>query len=376
MFDKLIENENVQELLKEIFNNPKYYEKNVEEVLKKDYFLHERILFIFYDSLYKYQLLIGDSEYLEEFISSIELILKKFDTTDDIRFGISKLLGTLLMKKMNISKDDIEEKKDIILNYVYREYVKNGYYIRGLSKNDFLKDYKNKKTNKITIEEEVYKLAELLEKYDFKILDKDKDKYSFNTDFTNACLESVNAPYYLYNLVVNNKFVTKNGEAYYLKDYDLCLKNLNKVLSSLGVNDKDKKDIIDLFEDVWQSFNDDESNNIYLTFFRRDELHKIIDYNKKEDFLFDEALYNIFTAYDDFYSSTECEVDIEFFVELPGICNYKVKKESVEKKEKRKVEFAEDDFSLKNKYGKVTMFLVTGAVLIIIGVMVTVVLNL
>lgn len=375
MFEKLIENENVQDLLKEIFNNPRYYEKNVEEVLKNDYFLHERILFVFYDSLYKYQLLITEEEYFDEFITSIELLLKKFDNIDDIRFGISKLIGTLLMKKKNILKDDIEDKKDIILNYVYEEYIKNGYYIRGLNKKDFLIDYKNKKINKQPIKEEVYKLAELLEKYNYNIFDNEKKKINFNTDFTNACLESVNAPYYLYNLVTDKNYINKAREAYYLKDYDLCFKNFNKLLTGLGVNDKDKEDIIDLFDDIWKSYNDD-SNNIYLTFFRRSEINKAIDYNKRDDFTFDEALYNLFTAYEDFYSTEDASFDIEYFVELPGYCNYKVKKKNESTKEKVKLELVDEDFKLKNKYGKVTMFLVMGALLIIIGVMVTVVLNL
>lgn len=375
MFEKLIENENVQDLLKEIFNNPRYYEKNVEEVLKNDYFLHERILFVFYDSLYKYQLLITEEEYFDEFITSIELLLKKFDNIDDIRFGISKLIGTLLMKKKNILKDDIEDKKDIILNYVYEEYIKNGYYIRGLNKKDFLIDYKNKKINKQPIKEEVYKLAELLEKYNYNIFDNEKKKINFNTDFTNACLESVNAPYYLYNLVTDKSYINKGREAYYLKDYDLCFKNFNKLLTGLGVNDKDKEDIIDLFDDIWKSYNDD-SNNIYLTFFRRSEINKAIDYNKRDDFTFDEALYNLFTAYEDFYSTEDASFDIEYFVELPGYCNYKVKKKNESTKEKVKLELVDEDFKLKNKYGKVTMFLVIGALLIIIGVMVTVVLNL
>ena len=52
MFDEVLERNEVRNLLREIVNNPKYYDKGIEEVLKKDYFLQGRIFFLFYEALY------------------------------------------------------------------------------------------------------------------------------------------------------------------------------------------------------------------------------------------------------------------------------------------------------------------------------------
>ena len=72
MFERYLEKKEVKELLKEIFNNPKYYDKKQEEILKDQYVLNERILVLFYDALYKYYLIIEDDKYLVEYVSGIE----------------------------------------------------------------------------------------------------------------------------------------------------------------------------------------------------------------------------------------------------------------------------------------------------------------
>ena len=72
MFERYLEKKEVKELLKEIFNNPKYYDKKQEEILKNQYVLNERILVLFYDALYKYYLIIEDDKYLVEYVSGIE----------------------------------------------------------------------------------------------------------------------------------------------------------------------------------------------------------------------------------------------------------------------------------------------------------------
>ncbi|MBQ8131251.1 MAG: hypothetical protein IJ193_02035, partial [Bacilli bacterium] len=99
MFDELLQREDVLELLKEIFNSPKYYEKKVEGE-NVNYVLHEKILFLFYDALYKYQLIIEDPKYFTDYLSQFEAIITKLEDVQDIQFGISKLICSTLQKKL------------------------------------------------------------------------------------------------------------------------------------------------------------------------------------------------------------------------------------------------------------------------------------
>ena len=106
MMNEVFERPEVVNLLKEIFNNPKYYNKNTNEDLKNNDYLQERALFLFYDALYKYKLIIDDDKLLKDFIIGIETLYRKIENFEDIKYGTSKLLGKLILKKLNIDYID------------------------------------------------------------------------------------------------------------------------------------------------------------------------------------------------------------------------------------------------------------------------------
>ncbi len=372
MLDNLIKTKEVQSLLMQIFNNPKYYDKTIEEVLESQFVLQERILLLFYDTLFKYQMLITDHKYLKEFMLSFETLLKRLDNVDDINYGVSKIIGKTILKKLGITPEEKEEKKEFVLKYVYEVYIKNGFYIKGLSRVDYY-NIRGKSLNKNIFLPEVQELNEILSRYDFNILESQNNNITFNTDIIKACMESINSPIYLYDLVVNNSFISKNKDAYYLKDLQLCLDNLSIVLKELNVNDKDKKRIIKLFKKIWPFYNT-ESNNIYLIFIKRSKLNSIIEYKENFDFDFDEALYNLFNTYNDFYVTDNINEKIDFSCELPSYYQYKIRKNK--KNKVKRIEFIDDGFNFNNKYGKATLFILIGSLLIIIGVVFTIIFNL
>ena len=355
MFNTYLEKVEVQELLKEIFNNPKYYVKTEEELEKDNYFLHERILLLFYDALYKFKLIIDDEDYLIEFISGFESLIKKLDKVDDIKYGISKLIGKITCSKLNINNEN-EEDLDKVLEYIYDKYIKNGYYIRGLNKKEYI-DSCNCGIVRIRHLEYVEVLKTILNKYNYNL--EDKDKLDFNTNMGIACLKSINSPKYLYNLLVNNKYISKK-DVYYLKSKKDNLDNLNILLNKLEVNKSDKKDIVELFNTIWDYYNS-EDNNIYLVLIKRSKFSSIDDYKRREDFTFDEALYNIFNAYDDLEEKEEVIEEIDYLIELPSYYKYvKNKNNDIDKK-----------IVIDNEYGMTSIFMIIGTLSILLGVILT-----
>ena len=369
MFDEVLEHNEVRNLLREIVNNPKYYDKGIEEVLKKDYFLQGRIFFLFYEALYKYQIIIEDPNYLFDFINSFETLLKRVDDIDSIKLGISKILCKVLLKKLQIPSDSSESKKEEILKYVYDKYIKNGYYIRGLNKVEYNYFEETSKVD-VIIDEEYNELKKILSKYKYNL--SIDDSLDLNTDFSRACIKSINSPRYLYNLIINNEYIDSNRDAYYLKDYDLCKNNLNKVLNNLKVEDNDKEKINKIFSKIWELYND-KDNDIYLALIKRNKLANSIDLVINDEYNLEDSLYNLFTTYEDSIN-VDSLVDVDLCIKLPNY--FKFLKEEVKEEKKEEVkEIKEDIFDFNNEYGKVSIFIIIGTILIILGVVVTVLIN-
>ena len=364
MFDELLKREDVIELLKEIFNSPKYYEKKIEGE-NVDYVLHEKILFLFYDALYKYQLIIEDPKFFTDYLAQFEAVITKLNDVQDIKFGISKLICNTLKKKLG---EDVSREE--ILNTVYSKYVKDGYYFRGINKREYI----NLK-NHLQLQElpEMRELKLLLEKYNIDIFDSYNHKSTFDTDMTKECFNSINSPLYLYSLVCDNSYLPKKcrKDVYYLKNFDGCLHNLNRVLDGANVDENDRFKMLEYFEVLWKFYTDND-DSIFLVAIKRNELSgDMVEYKDKEDFSLEEAVDNIFSAYDDFYNKNErYDQDHLLFLELYG-CRKFLK----EKEEEKKVEVIDDGFKLDNKYGKSTIFLIVGAVFVIIGVILAVLLS-
>lgn len=359
MFKAYLENEKVQELLKEIFNNPKYYEKNQEDILKDEYAMHSRILLLFYDALYKYALIIDDTKYVDEFLNGFESLIKKLNNIDDIKYGISILIGKITCKKLDVFYDNVEKEKVKVLRFIYDKYVKNGYYIRGLTRPDYIEICK---TGVIRGKHLTYidEISEVLKKYDYDLYDN-YNELEFNTDFSKACIKSINSPEYLYNMIINNYVVNK--DTYYLKDKDKSIDNFKLFLDGIGVSKNDKKDVLELFNVIWDYFNK-EDNNIYLVLLKRSKFCKIDDYKLSNEFTFDEGLDNIFNAYDDLEVREEVKEEIDELIELPSYYKY-IKKNDSEVKEKVVID---------NEYGAISVFMIIGTMLILLGVILSLIL--
>ncbi len=354
MMNEVFERPEVVNLLKEIFNNPKYYNKNTNEDLKNNDYLQERALFLFYDALYKYKLIIDDDKLLKDFIIGIETLYRKIENFEDIKYGTSKLLGKLILKKLNIDYEDLDNKLNYVLETVYDKYVVNGYYIKRLNKKDYeLVKESRKFTDKKYLDWEE-ELSKILKKYNYDLYD-DTFNYEFDTDFSRACLRLISYPSYLYNLV-------DNDSPLYLKNKKNALKSINELLYKLNVLENDKKKIIELFNNILDYYKD-ESNSIYLAFIRRDKIKSMEPYAKNDNLSYEESLYNIFSTYDDYEVIDVDNILIDDFSILPNYNTF-----ISDKKNTKMLEIYE------NEYGSISIILIVGIILILLGVLLSIIL--
>lgn len=372
LLDSLIKNQKTFDILKEIFNNPKYYDKKTEDNINSIHLIQERVLILFLDSLYKYKIIIKDEKYFQEYLLNVEALFRKLDKVEDIKIGIVKIIIKSLSKQLMIKNLTEEEGQKIILNHIYDKFIKEGYYIYGVSKVEYL-EIKNNGLKRKGEGRDVFELNSILSKYGFNILEDLENKISLTTNFSVACSSSINFPQYLFNLVCNNKLVNEKYDmgSYFTRDYRKSLNNVKRTLNSLMVSEDEKLRILEIFNILWDYYIH-SSDNIYLVLIKRKDILEVKEeYKINKDLNLEDAVLNIFSAYDDYYEETE-EIDRKklCFIELPS---YKEFAKRIKKKKRKKVEIVDDDFKFGNKYGKVSILIILGLLFTILGVILTII---
>ena len=70
MLEEIIRRDDVSKLLEDICNSARYYDKKSSNSMGYQmYFGVEQILFLFYDALFKYEMIIEDMSYFDDFFA-------------------------------------------------------------------------------------------------------------------------------------------------------------------------------------------------------------------------------------------------------------------------------------------------------------------
>jgi len=362
MFNYLLYKDETSLFLKTLFNNSVYYDK--KDSNKDD------IIGLFYDALFRYSVLLDSEDYYNEFLSDLRVIFKKINTISEIDEGINKLLSRLILKKLNTKN------KSTFIEYVYDRFINNGYFIHAYSnkyKNDIDK-------NGLIIDEydnlydDFIKVQEILNKYSSSIIDKDfTDKSIYFTDSMRlAYYYASRSPYYFYNLICGEKFI-KNKLAYSNKNYKECLGNVKKLCYKYSLTSDDEKYVLDTFNKEWELLDNENNINSFILVkrntleYNKIPLEEFINKYSSEsyDFILDRLI-------DSNYSNIKCNKNIDreniTFIDVNN------KFEGKEEKKVREEKEYFDEFDFSNSYGKVSLLLLLGAILITIGIIITVVL--
>ena len=101
MFDALFMRDDVKKFIKQIKTSERYFSKNIGSFTNR--FIHasnEMALYIFYDALIKYKIIIDDQFLIDEYLEQIDKLYRKLSDFDNIRLGINKLLCKILLTKL------------------------------------------------------------------------------------------------------------------------------------------------------------------------------------------------------------------------------------------------------------------------------------
>lgn len=385
MLDEYFIKNSVLKLIKEIKSNERYFKKKSD--FSCDSFIsigNEAALYIFYDALYKYKVIIDDEFLFDDYLDQIEKLYRKLDSFESIKYGINKLICSTLISKFNIKDAKSQEAKKTIIKHVYDKYIREGYFIHG-----FNSTYVDTiKSNGFTPEvyENYYdgfnKINSIFEKYDCSnAINKDfKEKEVFFTDdLVMGCYYSAYAPLFYYKFLFNEEaFGNRIRKDDCLKsEYNEIIRHLKRFMNNNSFKEDDKKFILDIVENEYKLLHRSKEMISLLLVKRNIVFSKDA---KEEDFLNDKNdIYEIVDRilnpkynnleYDKFISKDDfiiLELDTYYDKE-----EEKKKLEKLEEKYKKKEKEVNDDFN--NRYGSVSLFLLLGALLISLGVIIMII---
>ena len=378
--NEILRRDDVKRIIEEIKNNDKYFNKI--SIDSDKYYAEDMALYVFYEALLKYYLIFDSFNYLDEYIYDLDLLYRKIDSIEDIKFGITKLIIKFTMKCLDLE----EEKREEIIKYVYSKYITNGYLIHGFSSiyGDNILENGFKPNEYYNYYEDFIKLNDIFKKYNKdNFIDKDfiEKKVFFSDDIIKSCIYSINSPMYFCNLLTNNDIIKDKQKDYYKDNFDNCMKNVNKIINDLGFSKDDSIFFKYLVNKEWELLHKN-NKKISLLLVRRD-LFDLESINLEDiinsDLDINEAIDRVLTIK---YNSIPCdrEIDInDLRVINFELFNREAFKEEIEEEkkeiEKEKEQVIEkkikEDFN--DTYGMVSPLLLLGSLLISLGVIISII---
>ncbi len=242
----------VLEFIKEIKINKRYYQKNNGNILGGVFSVSKELaLYIFYDALYKYKVVIGEVYLFSEYLDGVRKLYKRLSSFQDIRVGINQLIGKMVTIKLGIKMEERENSRRAIISYIYEKYILNGYFIHGFSSS-----YLSKIVNNDFVSEEYFNyyddfetLREIFKKYGVNVLAKDfsKKETYFCDDLVVGCYYSKFSPGYFYEFLCGEL----KCSSYLINDFSVMFKSAEKYMNNIGFSNSDKLCVKDILFKEW-----------------------------------------------------------------------------------------------------------------------------
>lgn len=373
MLSSIFEQQVVVEFLNKIAHNPRYYDKKKKDSINYEKFSGlEQPFFLVFDSLLKYQILIGDLEYLNDFIHHLDLLWYKIDNFHDINEGTYKILVKFCARKLGF-QNKVEEHRKEILEYIYQKYIVDGYLYHSIS-DTYISSIQEKGFSPQNYENYYSQFEQLQKQYPafFSDMDFHHNYVSFTDDFVMACYYATYSPIYFSNFLCPQTVKKVELNSYAKRDYIGCFKQLRQSLKAKEMKEEDIRKIEDLCNLEWKYLRQNESRPTIMlvkrSVFSKNKIRGIeeIIENKKEDIgdlashIMDYKFSSL--SWKDFISPNDIT-----FVTIP-YANFVVEQE-VESVEVVLPTVHSDN----EEDGKVSFLLLLGSVLILLGVIVSII---
>lgn len=260
MLSSIFENEDVVSLLSKVSSSPRYYDKKKKDSINYEKFSGlEQPMFLLFDALFKYQIIIGDDKYLRDYVHHLELLWYKIDNFHDISEGVCKILVKFCARKLGY-KMQIEEHRREILEYIYQKYIVEGYLYHGIS-DVYIPSIQEKGFSPQIYENYYSQFEQLQKQYPafFSDMDFHHNYVSFTDDFIMACYYATYSPFYFSNFLCPQTTKKVELNSYAKRDYIGCFKQLRQSLKAKEVKEEDIRKIEDLCNLEWKLLRQNES---------------------------------------------------------------------------------------------------------------------
>lgn len=380
MLDRYLSRSDVLDFIREIKNNPKYNNKTSSSGNIYMDMGNDLALYIFYDALLKYKIVVDDIYLFDEFMEQVDRLYKRLDDYTNLIFGVNKLIGYLASLHLGVKDVSSNEGRRQLIEFIYDKYIKDGYYVHGFStvyertikNNGFISEvYINNYKKMVDVKKifEKYKYPSAIEK------DFNSNKTCFTDDFIMGAHYSIVSPGYFYNMLFGVKEygskVDDNG--YYKPDYNASTSYLKRFMSNNLFSDEDKKYILDTVLEEWKYINK-VPKKVSMIVVKR----KLIDNDyttKLEDFISDDS--DVYDVVDRLLSPKHTNVLFDGVLDAADLdvisldSFYNNRKENDNKDEANIEDITNDNKEFLDTYGTVYIYFIIGALLISFGVIVS-----
>lgn len=240
----------VRSFLRQLLVNKKLKKITPPEYLKNRYYFSDKYAFYLgLDAIIKYEQIIEEDIYLNDYVNHLINVFNKYNNYHDIKDNISSLIIKIVKQKLDIVNIKCSSAREKILYYIYNKYIVNGYFYFGFSSN-----YKNEiecvgiRNDTFFIDDRLEKINNIFKNNTNKLLFLN-EKTTITDDFIIASYFALLSPYYLADMVVNPLFNNKsiNRECFYTHNINEIRDSLIKVCDNQFINAKTKEDVVNDF---------------------------------------------------------------------------------------------------------------------------------
>lgn len=377
VLEEYLKKSEVGRFIKELEMNPKYLKMNVHRETSYGKNIKEELaLYLFYDIILKYKIIVDDPYLFDEFLIQVERLYRKIDDYEDMVLGVQKLLIQHVSKILDIQDMKSTESRREIITYFYQKYITNGYFVHGFSTTyeEFLNGRDFIPGKYFNYYEHFLKIQRIFSKYKLNVFEKDfdEDKVSFTDDFIMGCYYSITSPGYFYNFLNQDN---KENRGYLKQSYSHAIRPLKRMMGNYFINENDRKFIFDVVQEEWD-FLHRVPRKVSLLLIKRGDVVSLND-DKLNDYLesdipLEEIIDRILSPkYQDISFSKVLKASEYQILSLDDF--YKMPVE--EKKEEKNALVPKMSLSSEfmNSYGMVSILLILGSLCITLGVILTII---
>ena len=253
MLDEYFKRNDVLDFIKELKSNPKYLKKTVHEETKYGQQMKDELaLYLFYDIIFKYKILIDDEYLFLDFLLQVEKLFRKIDNYDDMLLGVYRIFINLVTTLLDVRDNQSEEGRKTIIEYFYQKYVTEGYFVHGYSTTykEFIKGRNFIPEKYPNHYAKMLRVRQIFAKYKVQIMDKDFQKcdVSFTDDIVMGCHYSITSPGYFYQMITT---CCKDNTYYLKQNYHALSSSLKRFMTNYSFRYSDQKVVLKIVEEEW-----------------------------------------------------------------------------------------------------------------------------